>query len=53
MKGMATAKNSSPFARCIVVILKLGAKAEAAGQRVNAKGIANGTGLRFLPVEHS
>ncbi|WP_066559781.1 TM0106 family RecB-like putative nuclease [Croceicoccus bisphenolivorans] len=32
---------------------KLGAKAEAAGQRVNAKGIAHGTGLRFLPVEHS
>jgi uncharacterized protein len=32
---------------------KLEAKAEAARQRVNAKGIANGTGLRFLPVEHS
>ena len=31
---------------------KLDAKEETAGQRVNAKGIVNGTGLRFLPVEH-
>ena len=31
---------------------KLESKEETAGQRVNASGIAGGTGLRFLPVEH-
>lgn len=31
---------------------KLESKEETAGQRVNASGIAEGTGLRFLPVEH-
>jgi uncharacterized protein len=31
---------------------KLESKEETAVQRVNASGIAGGTGLRFLPVEH-
>ena len=31
---------------------KLESKEETAGQRVNASGIAGGTGLRFLPIEH-
>ena len=31
---------------------KLESKEETAGQRVNASGIAGGTGLRFVPVEH-
>jgi uncharacterized protein len=32
---------------------KLFSKDETSGQRVNAQGIAGGTGLRFIPVEHS
>lgn len=32
---------------------KLSSKDETSGQRVNAQGIAGGTGLRFIPVEHS
>ncbi len=32
---------------------KLTSKEESLGQRVNAEGIMGGTGLRFLPVEHS
>lgn len=32
---------------------KLTFKEESSGQRVNAEGIMGGTGLRFVPVEHS
>lgn len=32
---------------------KLTSKEESSGQRVNAEGIMGGTGLRFMPVEHS
>lgn len=31
---------------------KLTSKEETAGQLIKARGIANGTGLRFVPVEH-